>query len=273
MKKVMKVSAAYEILQIEQSASPAEINASYKRLLIKYHPDLNSHRSDWSHQMTIRLTEAYQAILAYQESLEASAESRENEESQPESTQDSGYSLGTQARIANIYDMILDLIHSYYVEGMDKIYLRQEGSMRQRYRALMRKLSHVIESLALCGEMPGSAIQHRQIRGIRDFAQAFYENLLIKPKEHQVYIGDEAKAQKLYRLGSTSLDRAIYRGLLKMERQQGLICPGARSAAEKNLMFLLSNFPKSCYVPETLIKLYLLKALSGLCDEIEKTAE
>jgi curved DNA-binding protein CbpA len=241
LKKMMKVSAAYEILQLEQSASAEEINASYRRLLMEYHPDRNVDRADWSHQMTIRLTEAYEAVLTYIESLEASealrkaAEEEQLRGSEAEEEADSGYSLGTQAQIAGLYDQILDQIHSYYNEGMDKIYLRQEGSMRQRYRAVLRRLTHIIERLAMAAEMPGSNIQHKQINAIGGFCQAFYESMLIKPKEHTVFAGADAKSQKLYRLGSASLDRAIYRGLLKMEREQGLICPGARSAAEKKL--------------------------------------
>jgi curved DNA-binding protein CbpA len=146
LKKMMKVSAAYEILQLEQSASAEEINASYRRLLMEYHPDRNVDRADWSHQMTIRLTEAYEAVLTYIESLEASealrkaAEEEQLRGSEAEEEADSGYSLGTQAQIAGLYDQILDQIHSYYNEGMDKIYLRQEGSMRQRYRAVLRRL-------------------------------------------------------------------------------------------------------------------------------------
>jgi curved DNA-binding protein CbpA len=173
LKKMMKVSAAYEILQLEQSASAEEINASYRRLLMEYHPDRNVDRADWSHQMTIRLTEAYEAVLTYIESLEASealrkaAEEEQRRGSEAEEEADSGYSLGTQAQIAGLYDQILDQIHSYYNEGMDKIYLRQEGSMRQRYRAVLRRLTHIIERLAMAAEMPGSNIQHKQINGLR----------------------------------------------------------------------------------------------------------
>lgn len=269
----MKVSAAYQILQLHTSATPQEVNASYRRLLMEYHPDRNADRSDWSHKMTIRLTEAYNAVQAYLASIQGSGTVIEEHETPEESEPDSGYSLATQGRIAGLYDVILDQIYSYYNNGMDKIYLRQEGSMRQHFRAVVRHVSQVIENLGMAQEMPGSKIQHQQIRSIREFAQAFYENLLIKPKEHEVLVGDDAKAQKLYQQGSSALDKAIYRGLLKMEREQGLICPGSRSRAEKNLMFLLANFPRSGYVPETLIKLYLLKAFSALCDQIEKAAE
>jgi curved DNA-binding protein CbpA len=284
MKKMMKVSAAYEILQLERSATAAEINASYRRLIKEYHPDRNGDRSDWSHRMTVRLTEAYEAVQAYLSSLETSRQAREAEEEAAEreaeaaaadfmaGESDSGYSLTTQGRIAGLYDQVLDQIHSYYNEGMDKIYLRQEGSMRQRFRAVLRYLTHIIEGLDMASEMPGSAIQHGQINAIREFCRAFYENLLIKPKAHEILAGDDAKAQKLYRLGSTALDRAVFRGLLHLERDQGLICPGERTAAEKNFMYLLANYPRSPHVPETLIKLYLLKALSGLCDIIEQAA-
>lgn len=269
----MNVNAAFEILQLSQGASPEEVNASYRRLLKEYHPDRNAERSDWSHQMTIRLTEAYEAIGEYLAELERSSSRQQKKEQTGSDEPDSGYSLATQGRIAGIYEELLAQIDRYYREGMHKIYLRQEGSMRQHYRAVLRHLQNIIQSLALASEMPGSSIQHQQITSIREFTQAFYENLLIKPKEHEVLAGEHAKAQSLYHSGSSALDQAIFRGLLKLQQQDGIITPGERSRAEQNLMYVLSNYPRSIYVPEALIKLYLLKCLSALCDEIEKATE
>ena len=50
----------YQILQVDPSAEPEVINAAYKRLSIKYHPDTN--RSDNANQRMQEINEAYQVL-------------------------------------------------------------------------------------------------------------------------------------------------------------------------------------------------------------------
>ncbi len=261
----MNVTTAFEFLKLDQSASLKEANLSYKRLLMQYHPDRNKDRSEWSHQMTVRLTEAYTAVTLYLASIQELTATPEKPEHP-----DSGYSISMQSRIGNLYDRVLSEINQYFTYGMDKLYLRQEGILRHRYRASLKRLAQVIEELEYTLQWPGSSLQHGQARAILDFSAGFYENMLIKPKPHCVYSGTEAKAQRYFNQGSIALDESICRGILELYNENGLICPGTRNKAEKNFLFLLTNYPKSSFVPETLIKLYLLKAFSGLCEYLEQ---
>jgi hypothetical protein len=266
----MNVSSAYQVLELQQTATSDEVNSSYRRLLKLYHPDRNAHRSDWSHKMTVRLTEAYHAVSDYIKSLQDSSQNEQNQKNYDEEL-DSGYSVSTQMQIGNIYGVILDQLDSYYTRNMDNVYLRQEGTLRQHYRVCIRKFGQVIEDLSLTADFPGSTLQHSQVKTIKNFASAFYEFLLIKPKNRDVFTSEDLKAKKLYDQGSRALDQAISRGLIHMERKYGLICPDHRKQAEKSFMFLLTNYPKCSFVPETLIKTYLLKSLSELCEYIEET--
>ncbi|WP_169313510.1 J domain-containing protein [Spirochaeta africana] len=262
----MNVATAFQFLQLPQGASLEDAGASYRRLLKEYHPDRNIERSEWSHKMTVRLTEAYDAVTAYLQDTARQARTQQKPASEP----DSGYSLVMQTRIAKLYDIVLDVLHSYYTMGMDNVYLRQEGTLRYRYRATMRRLAATIDDLKETLEWPGSALQHQQARAIHGFAGAFYENMLIKPLDHAVPAGDERKAQRLYHQGSRALDEAIRHGVLELRTERGLICPGARHQAEKSFMLILAGFAKSSHVPLTMIKLYLLRALSALCEHLEQ---
>ena len=212
--------------------------------------------------MTIRLTEAFSAVSSYLQNKTTAVDT-------VESTPDSGYSLTMQSRIGGLYDQLLDHLHSYYTAGMNNLYLREEGTLRHRYKATLRHLSQTIQGLQRTQEWPGSATQHHQVKTIGDFAAAFYENMLIKPKEQEVHGGNDLKAEKLYHAGSLALDIAIKRGVLELENNKGLICPGARHRSEQNFMLLLSSYSETSYVSEALIKLYLLKSLSALCEYLE----
>ena len=263
----MDVVEAYEFLQIDRYASVEEVSASFRRLLKEYHPDRNVDRDEWSHRMTVQLTEAYTAVTEYLRSF--SEVEQETEPVQPEAPpdeRDSAYSVAMQMRIAELYDAFLDQVFAYYNHGMSKVYLRQEGTLRYRFRSTLRRTSEVIRALRETKNWPGSNFQYRQLEAITDFAAAFYENMLIKPKEHQIFGGPEQKAAQLYRQGSDILDAAIREGLVETRYGGGTaVSTVSRSTAERALMLLLTNYPTSSYVPETLIKLFLFHTFATLC--------
>ena len=265
----MNVATAFQFLQLPSGASLEDAGASYRRLLKEYHPDRNIDRSEWSHKMTVRLTEAYNAVTAYLQDTSRQARTPR----QPADEPDSGYSLAMQTRIGKLYDIVLDVLHSYYTMGMDNIHLRQEGTLRYRYRSTLRRLADTINELTETLEWPGSALQHTQVRVIHGFAGAFYENMLIKPLDQGGMTGDERKAQRLYQQGSLALDNAIRHGVLELRSEGGVICPGARHQAEKSLMLVLAGFAKSTHVPRAMIKLYLLRSLSALCELLEQAQQ
>jgi len=265
----MDVAAAYDFLQLDQYASVEEVSASFRRLLKEYHPDRNVDRGEWSHRMTVQLTEAYAAVTDYLRSADLERSPRRETGAEE---RDAGYSITMQIRIADLYDALLDQVYVYYNHGMDNIYLRQEGTLRYRFRSTIRQTAEVVAALAATQEWPGSALQYRQLEAIHDFGAAFYENMLIKPKAHQVYGESEQKAVRLYRQGADALDTAIRDGLLSPLLEGGKVSPGGRGTAERSLMLVLTGFPQSNYVPETLIKLYLLRAFSRLCGFIEAAA-
>ena len=214
----MDVAEAYKFLELDEYASVEDVSASFRRLLKEYHPDRNGDRGEWSHRMTVLLTEAYAAVTAH---LRAEPDPIPEPEEPAPDERDAGYSVTMQMRIAELYDVLLDQVFAYYNHGMNNIYLRQEGTMRYRFRTTVRQTASLIDELRETQEWPGSPLQYRQLTAIHDFAAAFYENMLIKPKEHQIYSGEEQKAARLYRQGSDALDHAIREGCLKRAWKRG----------------------------------------------------
>ncbi len=52
----------YEILEVFPAATLEDIENSYRMLLYKYHPDHNPDRTEWAHQMTSKVVEAYKCL-------------------------------------------------------------------------------------------------------------------------------------------------------------------------------------------------------------------
>ena len=50
----------YDILQLNNSATPDEIKKSFRKLALKYHPDKN--KSHESHQIFLKVVEAYEVL-------------------------------------------------------------------------------------------------------------------------------------------------------------------------------------------------------------------
>ena len=52
----------YQVLNISNTANPAEIKAAYKRLVFRYHPDRNGGDNRF-HELMIKINEAYSVLI------------------------------------------------------------------------------------------------------------------------------------------------------------------------------------------------------------------
>lgn len=64
----------YEILNVSRTACGDAIKRSFRRMAKKYHPDRNSHRTEWAEQKTRLLIEAYRILSDARKRLEYDVE-------------------------------------------------------------------------------------------------------------------------------------------------------------------------------------------------------
>lgn len=274
----MKLSAAYDILELQGSATIEDVSVSFRRLLKQYHPDRNVDRSEWSHAMTVRLNEAYEVATTYlrrvddtaftKSSQTATAEREDPFDFWQDQEEDSGYSVALHTRMGTLFDLLVDQIFAYYTYGLDNLYLRSEGTLRYRYRTTVRRLKAIIADIQECLEWPGSIRQRKQVEAVISFATGFYENALIKPRNHAVLAGDERKAYQLYRSGSEALDQVIKIALFgrQFNGHGGVSSP--RGISEQSFVLLIAQYPKSVFIAEALIKMYLLEGYDALSTHV-----
>jgi curved DNA-binding protein CbpA len=59
---LMTLSECYQLLGLEDGASAAEVKSSYRRLVRRYHPDVNPDNPEWAKVKFIELTRAYESV-------------------------------------------------------------------------------------------------------------------------------------------------------------------------------------------------------------------
>ncbi|MFP4329948.1 MAG: J domain-containing protein [Spirochaetaceae bacterium] len=274
----MTVDAAFQLLQLDETATLHELSVSFRRLLKEYHPDRNIHRREWSHRMTVQLNRAYELVSSHLkevgdtsqvwDAVTAQAAAEAAYESARSSDAYSGYTVTLQARMATLYDQLLDAIFLYYNFGLENVHRRREGTPRYRYRTALKRLKDVISGLEELDDWPGSDYQHELASVVRTFSAGFYENMLVRAEDHQGIYGEEQKAYRYFRRASDHLDGAIKGHLFGNQLPGGNRSPEAVSSCEGALMAILANHPRSRWVPETLIKLYLLQSFVTFCRKV-----
>lgn len=291
----MDIAVAFKVLELSNGATLEDVSISFRRLLKIYHPDRNLDRTEWSHERTVELNEAYMAVTDYlrnggdavaveepfteatdvygsgvgPQHSDYTAHEDQYAGSAHEAPVDPAYSVTLQMRLATEYDLLLDQLFAFYSFGLENLHLRSEGSFRYRFRTVFKHLKSVVARFQELKQWPGSRIQRHQIATVHAFATAFYENLLIKPHTHQVLTGNEYRAYRLYRQGSETLDEAIRARLFGDQLGNKTSYPATLSTCERALMLVVAHYPKCQYTPETLIKLYLLETFNRLCDVLD----
>lgn len=288
----MDIAAAFCVLELSEDATVEDVDLSFRRLLKIYHPDRNSERTAWSHEKTVELNAAHVIALEYLRNGKNAAMFDEGSAAEgangfgappkgyaaddplyaarsdnPEV--DPQYSVALQLQLASEYDRLLDQLFAFYSFGLENVHRRTEGSFRYRYRTIFKNLKNVLVRFQELRTCTGSRIQRHQIHVVHAFAAAFYENLLIKPGDHQVPSGNEYKAYRLYRQGSETLDGAIRSRLFGDQFGGDAQYPTALSTCQRALALVVTRYPRTQYTAETLIKLYLLETFTDLCDVLD----
>ncbi|MEB3213445.1 MAG: DnaJ domain-containing protein, partial [Leptolyngbyaceae bacterium] len=77
----MTLSECYRLLELTSGASAEEVKTSYRRLVRRYHPDVNPDKPEWAKAKFIELTHAYESITrALQSAVQSSFNASSSQE-------------------------------------------------------------------------------------------------------------------------------------------------------------------------------------------------
>ena len=65
MTKYEKITEARHILELGESATADQIKSNYRKLIARWHPDKCTRNPEKAHEMTRKITEAYQILMDY----------------------------------------------------------------------------------------------------------------------------------------------------------------------------------------------------------------
>jgi hypothetical protein len=257
---------ALALFNVTSAASISELNASYRRLALKYHPDNNPARTEWAHQVMVRINAAYDSAVEYLGGLRY-------DEVQARLDREIRAHDDFTALFSVIANRVLDGMFTYYQYGLQNPHQRHSGTPRMRYRQAVRRMSDALGQLEQL-RVP-NPIDAETLETFRAFARAFLECMQLDRTHNASSSAEEHKAYRRYYEGSRALDAAIRRAFFRTE-----LCSPREPASPQNLavshnelMTVVTRFKTTSWVKETAMKLYLVDAFRAVLKISERLPE
>lgn len=257
----------------------------------RVHPDYNGHRLQWSHKAMTTINLAYETVRAYLDDERQSPGRPGTNEHAGRSRRYSGggrtdgagarsassREQGTDPRdgsrhaeegsdefaqrFAASVNAILDGMYLYYQYGLENVHLRHEGVRRFRYRSAVRQLREGIQRLEQLDTLQKSRQESEHLALFKDFSKAFLQNIRIDKYYIPQRMPGEHNAYQHYSNGSTQLDKAIKsRFFEELETSfEERSVAGGLQVSYHEFMTVLVKYANSTWIPETMIKFYLLQ--------------
>ena len=251
----MDLNDALFFMGLDPSPSREELETSFRRLVMVYHPDKNPEKAAWSHDKMSLLNEAHDIverhISAPQEAATVQPPPRE-----------------TALRMQKIFEAargsLLDGMHLYYTFDLQNIHLRMEGNRKFHYNSARRSIKKaIIQFDKLAEECPESNFKTRLLL-YNAFGKSFFACMgitSISPTDNS----PNYKAFRYYRNASLIID-ALIRLIFFPEDfpRPADLCSKSIELCEQELLLIQSNYRDTDWGPEAGAKLELLDNLREL---------
>lgn len=256
----MDINEALTFLGLSATASIDELDSTFRRLVMIYHPDRNPERSSWSHSNMIRLKEAHEIAGRYL--MEPRAEPVLPD---PRTLRDflSSFSAARED--------VLQGIHLYYTFSLENIHLRYEGVRRYRYNSSRNHIRKGITAMGNMASVAPSGRLHTHLVLFRAFAAAFERTMHIT----KTFVPDGSvnhKAYRHYHSGSLILDSLVRGRLFPEDFPRQDLTPKSIPMCEQEFFLILTRYTESTWLSEAVLKLSLLDSLSKLLEFESKQA-
>jgi curved DNA-binding protein CbpA len=266
----MEHEDSLKVLGLTEKSSLQELTSVFRRLVKKYHPDLNQDKQEWSNQKMLFLNEAYHTAHQFlslppsQRTIKKPVCNDEIKVKQPPAIKNLSFSKG----ISLAMDSLQDGIGLYYQYGLENIVLRREGTRRSRFRSSIRRIKKSFDILKPVSELELNKYEMHQLEIIVNFIRHFYKSIhmtSLSPSDSTQY---ERKAFRHFTLGAKLVDSVIKEVMFKeyMEPYKlGRLTENIK-LAEAELNTVLIDYPDAHCLRESEIKKELLLSFLEMTD-------
>lgn len=137
----MDLRRALTLFRLSGRVPVDELNASFRILVKKYHPDRLRDHPQWAHERMAEINDAYETLAEWlTEGESAGITEADVDERQEETIRETGLapSEGETRSLNAAFGRFLDGLALYYQYGLDNPEYRREGPRRFRYREALR---------------------------------------------------------------------------------------------------------------------------------------
>lgn len=263
----MEHRESLRVLGLSESSSIQDLTARFRKLVKKFHPDLNQDKQEWSNRQMHFLNEAYKSAYEFLSQIE-------KEKISGDFKKENDFNI---TNIRNIsFEKVLpqairylhDGIGLFYQYGLDNIVLRREGTRRSRYQSSVRRIKKSFSLLKPLAELHLSKSQYDQLEIIVNFIRLFYKSIHIENIRAANSENYEMKAFRHYTLGSKLVDNVIKEIMFKefMESYKlGRITENIK-LAEAELNSVIIDYSEAICLRESIIKKELLLSFLDMTD-------
>jgi len=261
----MEHEKSLKALGLTKDSSLQELTSVFRKLVKKYHPDLNQDKQEWSNQKMLLINEAYDSAFKF---LSTSPSERDSHPDAEDVEVSDGLNLDYSNRINLAMKYLYDGMSIYYQYGLENIPLRQEGTRRSRFRSSVRRIKKSFSIIKPAAELHlnKSELDHLEI--IVNFIHHFYKSIHIKSFHPAENTPIERKAFQHYLFGSKLVDSVIKEIMFKeyMEPyKQGRLTENIK-LAEAELNSVIIDFPAAICHRESELKKELLLSFLEMTD-------
>lgn len=250
----MTLPEALSFMGIELPTTLNKLDTTYRILIKQYHPDRNQYRLQWSHEMTLRLNEAYALI---RETISSGLPGEVESKSEP----DGPPSIYTELKRA--WQKIENGIHLFYTYGLENPHIRQEGPFHIKFVLAQKQIKEGKKILERWERERLLPEDREELSLQKSFCEAFLQNMRIQ----KTFIADGSihhRAYKHYYNGSLLLDRFLKKILFPEDYSNLILPPKCTTLCEQELLTVILHYQQSMWVGEATIKLALLESLINL---------
>lgn len=253
----MKLEESFKILGIDENASIEELNITFRKLAKKYHPDFNHDREEWANKKMTQINLAYEVALNYFTSPSRKSASKD--------FKDRIWIFNKYFNRAKNY--ILQGMLIYYQYGLENPHLRNEGVRRIRFNDSIRYVEKGIKSLKDIYSTITDEAQKESCKILLEFSTAFFRNMNSSTYFRPSGNAYEDEAYWHFHNGIVLLDEAIkeiFFGdlIINIPNRGNYISKLSRSYEE--FVLVVSEYPKSSWVVDTILQIYLVELLTKL---------